>query len=127
MFDENGLLDLKKIEEARKLEPVDNCIFDKNLDQADGDANEIGNVCEVKDLCPEIPEDLDGVDDEDGCPELNDNFSEKDPGVYVGQGNECVFIDYKNDANKGDTFMTAITDILTYEVLYSKSAEVNYK
>jgi len=122
IFDDNGLLDKNKI-----LDNSDNCIFIPNADQKDGDLNAIGNACEEIDLCPSIPEDLDGVDDEDGCPEINDEFQEKDTGIYVGSGTECSFIDYKNDGYKGDTFMTAITDILTQETLYSKSAEVNYK
>ena len=121
IFDDSGLLD------PSLLSPEDdNCIFTPNEDQADGDGDGVGNVCEEKDLCPEIPEDMDGVNDKDGCPELNDQFPEKDPGVYVSPGELCGFIEYATDLMPGDTFMTAITDLDTHEVIFSQSKELTY-
>ena len=152
VFDDSGLLDSgllndksKELEEETG-EAVDNCIFNENTDQADGDLNGIGNICEETDLCPALPEDYDGVDDEDGCPEVTEEGTEEgteipeedggeegeeggeeDTGIFVTPGDECSFVDYADDINENDTFMTAITDIPTHEVIYSKSSEIIYQ
>lgn len=121
IFDDSGLLD------RSQLRPEDdNCVFIVNPDQLNEDGNEYGDVCEVTDLCPPVPEDFDGVVDGDGCPEVDDGFPEKDPGVYVGPGELCGFIDFKTDFMEEDIFMTAITDLDAHEVLYSESEELSY-
>ncbi len=121
IFDDNGLLDPSKL-----TDEDDNCIFVVNPDQLDEDENTYGDACEVTDLCPEVPEDIDGVDDEDGCPEVNDEFTEKDAGVYVGPGELCSLLDFATDFMEEDAFMTAITDLETHEILFSESSEVTY-
>ncbi|MBN2307228.1 thrombospondin type 3 repeat-containing protein, partial [Candidatus Peregrinibacteria bacterium] len=121
IFDDSGLID------RDLLTPKDdNCIFIVNPDQQNLDANEYGDVCEVTDLYPPIPEDVDGVDDEDGYPEVDDDFPETDTGVYVTPGDTCTFIDYASDFVENDKYMTAITDLLTHEILLSNSAEITY-
>ena len=121
IFDDSGLLD------RDKLSPNDdNCVFIINADQLNEDGNNYGDVCEITDICPPVPEDSDGVVDEDGCPDVDDSFPEKDPGVYVGPGELCGFIDYATDFMEEDIFMTAITDLETHEILYSESEEVTY-
>ena len=107
-------------------ESVDNCIFDKNKDQLDRDEDGVGDVCLPFDLCPEIPEDLDGIDDLDGCPELIDETAENPPGTYVNRGPLCYFLDWEADLVKGDKIMTAITDVDTHEVIYKQSDEIIY-
>lgn len=122
IFDQNGLLD-----QSRLTPEADNCVFDPNPFQEDEDGDGIGNVCdlnEVIDLCPDVPEDIDGVDDGDGCPEVNDAFGEKTPGIYIGPGPLCGFIDYWSDINEGDVFMTVITDLENENITYSKSEEL---
>ncbi|MFH0820215.1 MAG: S-layer homology domain-containing protein, partial [Candidatus Peregrinibacteria bacterium] len=122
LFDASGLLNQQLVSES-----TDNCIFIPNPDQADGDGNHVGDVCELVDLCPTIPEDLDGVDDADGCPEVIDNTPQNSPGVYVNRGPLCHFLDYEADLMPGDTIMTAITDTATHSTLFEKSNEVNYE
>lgn len=121
LFDDSGLFD-----ETQLTDKDDNCVFVVNPDQLDSDANGKGDACEAADLCPPVPEDMDGVDDEDGCPELNDGFPSKDPGTYVSPGELCSFVDYLTDFMADDLFMTAITDLEAHEVVYSKSAETKF-
>ena len=142
IYDENGLIDSTKVAESK-----DNCVFIANADQTDSNNNGIGDTCEALhvDLCPEIPEDLDAYHDDDGCPELNDAIFEKKatqegkkppktvndyykqtPGVYVNKGPACYFLDYENDFVKDDIIMTAITDVVTHDTIYSQSNEVTY-
>lgn len=122
IFDDSGLIDPTKLTEG------DNCVFLANPDQKDEDKSGKGDLCELEatDICPDVPEDLDGVDDEDGCPDLTDAFPDKEPGVYVTPGELCSFVDYATDIKDKDIFMTAITDLETHEVLFSKSGEVTY-
>lgn len=127
IFDGSGLLDQSKLTEG-----ADNCVFVANPDQKDENTNGAGDICEpmaeggTTDICPTVPEDMDGVDDDDGCPELTDTFQEKEPGVYVTPGELCSFVDFATEIKSGDVFMTAITDLETHEVLFSKSSEVTY-
>ena len=90
----------------------------------DANQNGIGDACESNDLCPGIPEDLDGVDDLDGCPEVDDLFEGKGSGVYVSPGPLCSLLDYKADLMPGDVIMTAITDVKSHETIFSKSKEL---
>jgi len=125
IFDEDGILNEDKVNESE-----DNCIFLENETQTDSDFNDTGDLCEPFDDCPTLPEDADGVDDEDGCPELEDEleelFEDLDPITYVTKGPACNFIDYEADFVDGDIIMTAITDIETHEILLSTSNEANY-
>lgn len=121
LFDNDGLVDPNKLAESE-----DNCVFVINKDQADSDFNIVGDLCEEDDMCPTIPEDEDGSDDQDGCPDIVDEIPEHEPGIHVAKGPDCTFIDYQSEIVDGDIIMTVITDIDTHEVIYSKSNEVIY-
>lgn len=134
IYDDEGFVDLDKLKGSE-----DNCVFTPNADQKDTDGDGVGDACLFIDECPKIPEDLDGYHDTDGCPELNDDLKTisegskpaadyygQDPGVYVNKGPLCYFLDYENDLMKGDKIMTAITDIITHDTIYTQSAEVEY-
>ena len=120
-FDSAGLInpDLAK-------ESTDNCIFDPNTDQKDSDGDGVGDVCLMIDLCDGIPEDMDGKNDTDGCPEVIDETAANPPGAYVNKGPLCYFLDYEADLVKGDVVMTAITDVKNHSTLYKSSNEVTY-
>jgi len=118
IFDDDGLI-------IPGIYP-DNCLFVPNPDQIDSDVNQVGDECEPLDECPPVPEDLDGVGDEDGCPELDDIFPDDMPGIYVTPGPACSLIDYEADLVDGDTIMTAITDIQTHDIIFEASNEVIY-
>ncbi|MBN2095909.1 S-layer homology domain-containing protein [Candidatus Peregrinibacteria bacterium] len=128
VFDDNGLVDPDKAAESD-----DNCIFVGNAPQADADGDGVGDLCYPVDQCPEIPEDIDGINDLDGCPEVydetadsSDRIAENLPGVYVNGGPACYFLDYEADLVDGDIIMTAITDVDTHEVIYERSGEITY-
>lgn len=124
IFDSSGLLDPAKI-----TQPSDNCIFTPNTDQVDKNKNQIGDACESakEDLCPQIPEDMDGVNDQDGCPELADETEGKTAGVFVSPGQLCSLVDFSADFMNEDTFMTAITDLKSHDVIFSQSEQVVLK
>jgi len=121
LFDDDGLVDREKLKDSE-----DNCIFIKNKDQVDSDFNIVGDVCEEEDMCPTVPEDLDGIDDGDGCPDIIDETPEHDPGINISKGPDCTFVDYQSDLVNGDIIMTVITDIDTHEMIYNKSNEATY-
>lgn len=121
MFDESGLVDPKLAADSE-----DNCIFVENADQIDYDQDKTGDVCLPIDQCPEVPEDLDGYHDLDGCPEVFDDTTDNPPGVYVNKGPACYFLDWEKDFVAGDVIMTAITDVMSHDVIYKKSNEVTY-
>jgi hypothetical protein len=122
LFDENGLVDEEKLKESD-----DNCVFVVNEEQIDSDFNETGDLCEPFDDCPTVPEDIDGVEDEDGCPEVTDDLPYIEPGVYVSPGPDCQFVDYESDLAEDDIIFTAITDIETHSIILESSNEVQYK
>lgn len=127
IFDDNGNVDPDKVDPDNQdpdTDPIDNCIFVPNTDQADSNQDGTGDACDAIDQCPEIPEDLDGVNDQDGCPEVDDETKDEDPGVYINKGPLCLFLDYENDLVEGDVIMTAITDVQTHETLYEQSNPV---
>ncbi|MCK5606256.1 S-layer homology domain-containing protein, partial [Candidatus Pacearchaeota archaeon] len=121
MFDENGLVDPELAAPSE-----DNCIFTENPDQLDYNQDNVGDICLPLDQCPEVPEDLDGYHDLDGCPEVFDETADNPPGVYVNKGPACYFLDWEKDIVKGDVIMTAITDVITHDVIYSESNKVSY-
>ena len=121
LFDLNGLIDPKQAALS-----ADNCIFIINKDQKDTDKDKVGDVCYPTDKCPYIPEDYDGDNDLDGCPDVKSDFASVKPGVYVNKGPLCHLLDYESDFMKGDIIMTAITDVVTHDIIYSKSEEVIY-
>ncbi|PIZ74387.1 hypothetical protein COY07_00820, partial [Candidatus Peregrinibacteria bacterium CG_4_10_14_0_2_um_filter_43_11] len=121
IFDASGIVSLQKQKESE-----DNCIFTQNPDQTDSDFDHIGDVCEFEDVCPPVPEDLDGIEDIDGCPDVVDKTADNPPGVYVNKGPLCYFLDYEADLMPGDVIMNAITDVETHSVIYQQSNQVNY-
>jgi len=122
IFDNNGLVDQGKVKASD-----DNCVFIVNPQQEDSDKNGVGDACEEHDLCATVPEDMDGVQDQDGCPEADDQIpADEVPGVYVNPGPDCNFIDYESDLVKGDKIMTAITDVDTHTTILAPSNEVTY-
>ena len=121
LFDKDGLVD-----EAKAKASKDNCVFIVNSDQADSDQNSVGDPCEAADACPTVPEDIDGVHDQDGCPEVYDNIPAETPGVYVAPGPACDFIDKEADLAKGDKIMTAVTDVDTHSTIFESSQEAEY-
>ena len=57
--------------EALRLSPVDVCgkpTLAPSLVDTDGDG-----IPDIRDLCPTLPEDKDGFQDEDGCPDLDND------------------------------------------------------
>jgi len=154
IFDENGDLDPEKVKEAGGtlpkeepvpptepvvppvvpaepvvppvVPPIDNCMFVANGDQKDSNGDGVGDVCAPIDLCVGIPEDLDGINDLDGCPEVTDETPKNKPGAYVNKGPLCYFLDYEANLVKGDILMTAITDVRNHTTVYKSSNEVTY-
>lgn len=130
LFDASGLFEYNLLPKG-----ADNCPFIPNPDQKDTSGTGIGDACNtagfpgkpaLPDKCPDAPEDMDGVQDQDGCPEVTDNHTKQDPGVYVNPGELCSFVDFGTDMKNGDAFMTAITDLNTHTTLMSKSAETTF-
>ena len=79
----------EQIERIKNWEEIDNCPFRANEDQRDSDDDALGDLCDDsdeprpedsdedgdgikddKDACPEIPENKNGIEDLDGCPEI---------------------------------------------------------
>lgn len=65
------------------------------------------------DLCPTLPEDEDGIDDTDGCPEydFSEVFSEVAEGMYITAGyseGNVTTLDYIADIRPGDRVFAAI-------------------
>ena len=120
-FDSAGLID-PELAKASK----DNCIFVPNADQKDSNGDGVGDACLMIDLCDGIPEDMDGIHDTDGCPDVIDDTAPNPPGAYVNKGPICYFLDYEANLVKGDVVMTAITDVQTHSTVYKASNEVTY-
>ena len=121
LFDDSGVVDPEKLAQSE-----DNCVFIENADQIDSDFNVVGDLCEPEDLCPTVPEDLDGVEDEDGCPEVDDQIPDQEEGIYISSGPLCNFADFESDLLPGDLIMTAITDTETHDIILSRSQPVPY-
>lgn len=78
-----------------------------------------------KDLCLDVPEDLDGVDDADGCPEYDFEvqFDDLQSGIYLASGysdSPTPLLDFWADIRPGDRIATAIT-APDDSVIYSQS------
>jgi hypothetical protein len=147
IFDENGDVDPQKARDAgivippaegstpgpvtpsgpvTPTGPIDNCPFVYNPDQKDSNGDGVGDACTPIDQCAGIPEDLDGVHDLDGCPDVYDDTAKNKPGVYVNKGPLCYFLDYEKDLVKGDSVMTSIVDVRDHVTVYKNSNEVTY-
>ncbi len=102
--DLNNSIILTMIDRISRGDTLDNCSLTVNPDQADINGNFIGDICEgliipdddrdgdgitdSKDACPDTPENMNGVEDEDGCPEFID-IPDTPAGVIAGQCNVC--------------------------------------
>ena len=89
------------------------------------------------DLCPDVPEDFDGFEDDDGCPELEDTetASQQPGGVFLstsgssgGSSDNNIFWDFLSDIVPGDIIFTAIVsqdgkDIFTESTHYPISPD----
>jgi hypothetical protein len=80
---------------------------------------------ENDDLCPEVPEDIDGVEDNDGCPEYDFpvQFHDVKTGIYLAgaySGSSLPLLDFWADIRPGDRIATAITSPDDQEI-YSQS------
>jgi len=97
----------EEFELAKKWWNIDNCPFKSNPDQTDSNLNGIGDSCDQwlndidgdgitddKDACPYIPENLNWIEDGDGCPEIE--TVEDNPKFLLGECNTCPcqFADY---------------------------------
>jgi len=62
------------------------------------------------DLCPNLPEDLDGIADGDGCPEVDGSGNLLGGGVHIFPGDPklCGFLDFLADLRQGDKVKAAI-------------------
>lgn len=112
---------------------IDNCPFTKNPDQLDTNADWIGDACEemmwpisddtdgdwipnTTDLCPNIPENFNGVEDKDGCPELDFNPTTNiNSTVDVVSCNQCPcqYASYSKTITPNDKFRAVIYDSQT--------------
>lgn len=108
---------------------------DDEEDSADGgenDAQDEGDVAQddddpsgaQTDLCPFAPEDMDGIDDDDGCPEVESDADQSGGGVHVYPGDPaiCGFLDYVADIRPGDVIKAAILPLDNSEI-FSESEE----
>ncbi len=96
-------------------------IFSTNACSAPGPADEGVLI----DLCPQVPEDLDGIDDNDGCPEFRYSsvFDDLPYGTYVKSfvgTDEYPYLDFIADIMPGDQISVAITSEDGSEI-YSQS------
>lgn len=102
------------IDRIEKGDDLDNCSLTVNPDQKDLNGNFIGDACEnlikvdgdsdddgiidSQDACPDTPENFNGIEDGDGCPEFVDT-TDIDPGVTAAQCNACPCPYAQSDAD----------------------------
>ncbi|MEF2176159.1 MAG: thrombospondin type 3 repeat-containing protein [Candidatus Absconditabacteria bacterium] len=118
---------------SKKGANLDNCPFSSNQEQEDSDSNGIGDICESmfenlennddqdndgiidsEDACPMVPEDYDGIEDGDGCPEfdeLSNNWENKSY-ISVTPCNQCPceYADFSSTMRKFDQIRAILLD-----------------
>lgn len=81
----------------------DVCVFERNPEQnecklPDGDIDKDG-IKDSKDACPAIPEQINGVSDDDGCPEGKTSYTFPETNALKpGACNSCPCQYAKNDS-----------------------------
>ncbi len=95
-------------------------VLETNACEAPG-PNDIGVTI---DMCPQVPEDVDGIEDTDGCPdfEVRDGFVGTPAGTYITSytGDDFPYLDFVADLITGDRVSVAIVAEDSDEV-YSQS------
>ena len=119
-----------KVQETRdrikQWDKIDNCFVTINTNQVDLNGNFIGDVCEniikensdsdgdgiidEEDLCPDTPENMNGVEDADGCPEFTD--VPQIPAGITPQCNACPcpYVQTDADLQQGDKVRAILLD-----------------
>lgn len=128
---------LKKQEEIiKKGWEKDNCPFKNNIEQIDTNKNGIWDKCEDQDIdtdqdwivdsedyCKEIPENINGIEDEDGCPELKKSTNKLKIKVENCNTCPCHFADYGSYFQKGSQIKAFLVNPFNTKNIYTTSEE----
>jgi len=134
-------INLSRLNEEFKLskewQKIDDCPFIKNPDQIDVNEDGIGDICEIKykhledtdqdgipdeeDACPTVPENYNGVQDKDGCPEIQQVPDQPQLKVVWCNTCPCQFADYSTPFTPWLNIEAYLVDPLKYVNVYTKS------
>lgn len=144
-FSENFNLETLKQEftASSKWANLDNCPFDSNENQDDSDSNWIWNICEsmfenidknddqdndwinnTDDACPSLPEDYDGVEDWDWCPDFDELSGSWNNSSYISvtpcNQCPCEYADFFSSLRKSDQIRAVLLDA-DWKIIYKSS------